>query len=109
MTIAVDLDGTITRHPKELGMLMDALDRQGHDVWIVSAVPDGESIEVRQKMLLNAGLATWNARLIRVRDDGKQKAIWCRDNGVDILIDDASNNMQGAREIYPRMVRLQVV
>lgn len=110
MTFAFDWGGTISRHPKELWAMMEALKAAGHRVVVLSANLTGKVEEVREN-LKATGLDPAAFELIAVVEDwnGTNKANFCLINSVDVMIDDAKYNMEGLAKLSPATARLQVL
>lgn len=110
MKFAFDLDGTITKHPEAVFDMMSAVEKGGHQVVVLTAVPQGEQPGRRLDMLRAAGGAWWENFMVEVPDDhGVSKAEWCRDHGVDVLVDNQPENMEALKRISPDTLRLLVV
>lgn len=110
MTFAFDLDGTLNRYPHTLGAIMTALSTSGHRVIVLTAVGPGETSEHRKHMLASVGITGGFSQLVLVPDNmGVAKASYCRDNLVDVLIDDAPHNLAETARLSPRTARLHLL
>lgn len=109
MTFAFDLDGTLNRWAA-LGVIMHELKNAGHKCIVLTAVPTGETQEHRVQMLKDVKIMPPSYDLlVMVPDNGFSKSEYCRDNGVDILIDDSRQNLDRCRKFSPNTCCLQVV
>jgi hypothetical protein len=104
MKIALDLDNTIDAAPKQMQSLMSALKSTGHDVTVLtgsSSEPMTEQDWQDKANYLN-GLgcgACWDSLVVLSHANGDTadlKAKWCKDNSVDILIDNSKDNAKAA-------------
>ncbi len=88
MTIAFDLDGTITANPKLFGALAGAFEMGGHRVLVLTAAagelsPDKRPSEVRLR-LARLGLPAIEI----ICCESNQKPLICQKLAIDVLIDD---------------------
>lgn len=115
MTFAFDLDGTITRHPKQMDALMRGLLATGHYVIILTGVCSIEPPNGRDMLLARAGLrADIYHEMVRIIIDGKaddheKKAIYCRAHAVDFLVDDNIGWLNEVRRLSPNTACLHVI
>lgn len=96
LTIALDIDGTITRHPAFFACLSQAMIAAGHRVIIITYRED--------RAAAAADLAGWNVAytsLITATTDAllaagvdEWKSVICREHGVDVLFEDDARALQ---------------
>ncbi len=103
MTLAVDLDGTLSDYPMQLRNIMIAMQSAGHHVVVISGSgnnpPSGDTWDDKIKYLAGLGCADCFDDLIVVSGDvPAQKAKWCADNGVHTLIDNSVKNVKAAAD-----------
>lgn len=105
MKIAVDLDNTIDANPKEFQSLMSALQAAGHRVIVLTGNSNDSAIEQdwndKCKYLTGLGCSScWDQLTVLAHTNAgnisDEKAKWCTDNGVDILIDNSKENAKAA-------------
>lgn len=92
MTIAFDIDDTITRHPAFFALLSNALAQAGHRVLIIT-FRDEHSREVTEADLREWGIAyeqliCWSMESCDLADIDAWKATVCRAHGVDVFFED---------------------
>jgi hypothetical protein len=115
MHVVVDIDGTITKNPAAFHELLSVLILAGHKATILTGgigetdVHSNDGARIEQLRLLGVGLGY--VRLISciaptTEAVGVLKAEYCRDNHVDIIIDDASYVHDSVAHISPNTVRL---
>lgn len=107
MTFAFDLDGTITRHPKELGAMMLSLKNSGHTVCVVTV--GGSPVDSKESRL------EWANRLVKGCFNvlyyipfGQNKNDALRTLTADCLLDDLDHILSDARSAFPGMCLLKV-
>jgi HK97 family phage prohead protease len=104
--IAIDIDGTIDAAPRPLQSVMSALKANGHTVVVLTGTQNGdptpEDFEQKANYLnsLGCGSACYDQLEIlngtKHQDLAELKGKWCKDNGVDILIDNDKDNAKAA-------------
>lgn len=110
MKIAFDLDGTLNRYPKQLGVMMHELKNAGHHVIVLTAVPTGETKERREEMLRAVGIMPASYHdIVMQPDDGRSKGKYCKENGIEVLIDDSEFNLEHCKNDSPQTCRLRVM
>lgn len=107
MTFAFDLDGTITRHPKELGEMMLALKNNGHTVCVVTVV--GSKDDSKE------GRLEWANRLVKGCFNilyyipfGQNKNEALKVLSANCLVDDLDHILADAKSTFPAMCLLKV-
>lgn len=88
MKIAFDLDGTLGRYPIQLGEMAKSLQETGHDVFVLTAAAGEHPPENRPDVVRGRLRAIGLGFLNPICVEEIQKANYCDQNGVDILIDD---------------------
>jgi hypothetical protein len=104
MHIAVDLDGTIDAASALFQNLFSTLKAAGHTVTVLtgSSTIDSVSIAGKQNYLNQLGMGDSYSQLVLIPSDddmdklSQLKALWCSENGVDILIDNRKANAKAA-------------
>jgi len=104
MLVCVDLDGTISAFPQEIGALMSGLMAQGHEVHILTGhKAESASPEVaREKIALVKSLGCENNwdKLVLVANPknkvAKAKVAYMRHAGASVLIDNDKHNVKAA-------------
>jgi FMN phosphatase YigB (HAD superfamily) len=104
MTIGFDLDGTLTRHPKELGEMMTALLSCGHRVCVITAGTEGDGGRSRKARLHQIGILTYNDFVFCTSHPEKIRKI--KELAVDVMIDDTDEILNGCDS---HVCRLKVV
>lgn len=103
MNIAIDFDGTISRSPRLLLQLAQALRNSGHRVIILTAAagelpPTLRPAEVG-KRLSHLG---WSEFIPHIRCcESCEKPDICWDQRIDILIDDSPFKLQSTFQLMP--------
>ena len=113
MNFAFDMGETITRYPAEFFTIMECLRRGGHRVVILTAiglVPMGAVDEARG-ILSKLPFDFSHFELVTVPEDrtGVNKATFCKENDICMLIDDAPYNIVGLNKLSPSTARVQVM
>lgn len=122
MKVAIDVDGTLTRHPRELGELMRSLTGAGHRVVVLTgcACPEPQAADVeglvgqRARQLDALGITAAHRDGIEVcvgrssAEVSLKKALWLSDSGADVFIDDNEAYCREARRLRPGLVILKV-
>ena len=104
MRIAVDIDGTIDANPDEMRSIMGSLMAAGHTVTVLTGTSDEVATETdwqnKYDYLKSLGCgAVWDTLCVvghEVGDLDAQKAKWCAENGIDVLIDNDKGNAKAA-------------
>lgn len=104
MLIAVDIDGTIDATPDEMRTLMGSLMAAGHVVVVLTGIADDiatqSDFDHKANYLRSLGCgAVWDKMVVLPHARGEidlMKAQWCKDNGVDIFIDNDKANARAA-------------
>ena len=99
--IAVDLDGTLTKYPKQLVPLVKVLKSAGCDIFVLTACagefpPEQRPAEARRRVN-SIGLS----EIPVVWIDTAKKPEYCINNGVSILIDDVDFGMNKVCQLIP--------
>jgi len=90
MCVALDIDGTITRHPQFFAFLSKALIDSGHAVYIISFRGGQEEVEAD---LASLGISFTEVVLPTSEDIGREgfygwKASVCRRLGIEVFFED---------------------
>ena len=121
MTIAFDLDDTITIYPHQCEVIASSLMQAGHKVIIISGaeIPNPtheQACETRRAKLELAktkGFTSCNGievAFVRNSDEAAQyKAGYCKGEGVDILIDDSLKYCETVKRACPGLLVLRVM
>ena len=113
MNFAFDMGETITRYPAEFYTIMECLRRGGHKVVILSAIglTHMGAVDEARGILSNLPFDFGHFDLVTVPEDhtGTNKANYCRENNICMLIDDAPYNIAGLHELSPATARVQVM
>ena len=104
MRIAVDIDGTIDANPDEMRSIMGSLMAAGHHVIVLTGTSDRVATQVdwddKFDYLRSLGCgAVWDQLVVVPHGKGEVadvKAQWCKDNGVDVMIDNDKGNAKAA-------------
>ena len=104
MRVAVDLDNTIDTNPKEFQSLMQALRAAGHVVTVLTGTGDEAATQEvwteKCQYLATLGCGNcWDDMTVIASPGGPssdEKAKWCNEHGVDILIDNSKENAKAA-------------
>ena len=104
MRIAVDIDGTIDAAPAECRTIMSSLKAAGNRVVVLSGTPfptaSQASWDEKRDYLVSLGCgACWDELVLVPHEPGEladSKAKYCKDNGIDILIDNDKSNARAA-------------
>ena len=106
MNVAFDLDNTIDAAPKQIQSLMSALMAAGHNIVVLtgtdSPIVTQDEWQAKADYLNSLGCGQcWNQLVVQSHagpnDPGPVlKASWCRDNDVDVLIDNSKDNARAA-------------
>lgn len=109
--IAIDFDGTITRHPGKFLILMMYLMSGGAMVIVLTAgageLPPAERPAEIERRLKNLKIHKGAHYHEIVCVEGNKKGAWCSDNGVGIVIDDESGYLSEIGATSPQTVRFQ--
>jgi hypothetical protein len=98
MQIAVDIDGTLDAYPNELRGIMGSVMAAGHQIYILTGTQDDVATQDDWQKKVDYVKAlgcesVWDKLIVVSGDDiAKAKAKWCKDNGVDVLIDNDKDN-----------------
>ena len=104
MRIAIDLDNTIDATPKQFQSMMSALIAGGNKVTVLTGtdgdVATQEIWDAKAQYLNSLGCGScWTDMTVIPHMNGngpELKAQWCKDNGVDILIDNSKDNAKAS-------------
>lgn len=98
-----DIDGTIDAYPDQTRALMIALRAAGHQVDVLSGIEGDvvtpDDLAMKQTYLSNLGFdqgVTYENLNLVAEPHDINKAIFCADNGVDVLFD---NNKANAKAV----------
>lgn len=110
LRLAFDLDNTLNRYPRILGVIMHEMKNAGHTCIVLTAAPAGETVQHREAMLKEVGISpgSYTAIALVLEDGGISKARFCKDNQIDILIDDLQGNLDFCKRDSPMTCRLKV-
>lgn len=104
--IAIDIDGTITKHPKEFLELMLAL-KPNHRVTVLTgSIGQGiESQRVQQLKSLGISENAYTSLVIAVdastQGVADKKGQFCRDQKVDMIFEDTPMYLEAIKRISP--------
>ena len=107
MKIAIDVDGTIDSTPRQLQSIMSALKAAGHTVVVLTGTqeeggPTPADFEEKANYLNSLGCGSACYDQLEVLDGSDKeklpelKADWCKDNHVDVLVDNDKDNAKAA-------------
>lgn len=104
MKIVVDIDGTIDANPDEMRSIMGSLMQAGHYVVVLTGTQQDPVTQTewdsKCNYLISMGCgAVWDELVVVPHVSGELadvKAQWCRDNGVDVMIDNDKTNAKAA-------------
>ena len=105
MLVAVDLDNTIDTNPKEFQSLTTALRAAGHVVVILTGTTEHAVTQDvwrrKAEYLQELGCSEcWDEMTVLANladpDYPNRKGVWCKEHGVDILIDNSKTNAKAA-------------
>jgi len=111
MNLAIDFDGTMTRHQVKYRALCSSLIHANWHVTVLTAGAGEMPKDVRPREIarrltaLGFDFGTHYSLLACV--DGHEKGIWCRDHNVDFAIDDETGRLLDIAAKSPRTVCLQ--
>lgn len=109
-TIGVDVDGTITSAPEQMGAMMMALKAAAHQVIILTGVSgisaSQQDFDEKTQLLTSLGCGQcWDSMYIIPHAPGSDlpamKADLCKQLGVDVLIDNDKNNAKACMAVVP--------
>ena len=112
MKVGIDVDGTITKKPKELQKLCEKFINLGAEVYIITgAIGSGQQWEIqrdrqgRKRQLELIGFTAYKDIHPAHGGNGEQvanrKGIICKDLQIDLMIEDDRNYAAGINKIYP--------
>lgn len=109
MKVAFDFDGTITAHPQRMNALACALHNAGCSIVVLTAAagelpPEQRPAEVAGRLMRYGFTCPHKLACVEGADKGK----WCKENRVDIVIDDDKNYLRRIADASPNTLRLQV-
>jgi hypothetical protein len=98
MKIAVDIDGTITANPRFFRLFIENQLKAGNEVHVLTGSvrnteEDAVSPPDRVEQLAKLGITAYT-RLVQITrreqhpDIGIGKGVYCRDNGIDMILED---------------------
>lgn len=104
MRVAIDVDGTLDAAPVELQTLMIALKAAGNTVSILTGMAKehitAEDFQIKVNYLNSLGCGeSWDDMTVLGHAGGPihvDKARWCKENNVKILIDNSIKNAKAA-------------
>lgn len=103
MLVASDLDGTIDADPSVFVALFDALHQAGHTIVILTGAPDPvdqTAVQAKQERLAQLGIGQYAQLVVFPRDNiSDAKAKWCKQHGVDLLIDNLKPTARAASKV----------
>lgn len=97
LTFAIDIDGTISADPSAFCDLMCALKAGGNIVCILTGTgkggPSGATMQSKLDYLQSVGVTKcWDNIALVTGDIPMQKALWCQQHNVDVVIDNDKDN-----------------
>jgi len=103
MQVAFDLDNTIDAAPKQMQSMMSAFKAAGYKVVVLTGTENEVTETVWQAKAnylneLGCG-ACWTQLVVLAHGKNgpsEVKAEWCKDNDVDVLIDNSKDNARAA-------------
>ena len=111
MRIAIDIDHTITANPTFFATFIENQLDRGNEIHILTggtSSPEGdyESPQERVEQLARIGITRYThlvqiTRLIQYPDIGIGKAEYCRNNGIDMIIEDDILYVREVKRISP--------
>lgn len=109
--IAIDFDGTITRHQLKYRALSSGLVNLGWHVTVLTAgageLPREDRPREIARRLASIGFGHGTHYSLIACVEGGEKGFWCRDHNVDFAIDDETNRLKDITSRSPRTVCLQ--
>lgn len=117
--VAIDIDGTLAAWPSILGPLSHAMNTAGWDVVLLTGHSCSDPAQADRAGLLDARHRQAEPFRAGFRDIvvcvgknsgevAEQKAAYCRDNGIDLFIDDSRNYCEAVRRVSPKTLVLWV-
>ena len=110
MFAAIDIDGTVSRHPAVLDIIANAklessVFLTGHSNENPATADKTQLLAGRIQQLAALGITTHLPIIICVgrnsTEVAEQKGIFCRDNKVELFIDDSINYCEAVRRLSP--------
>lgn len=107
---AIDIDGTAAAAPQQIQELASALMAAAHRVTIITGIADDivtqEDFDEKSQYLCALGMAESYNDMVVISNNvkgglAKAKAMWCKNHGVDILIDNNKENAKAAISYVP--------
>ena len=104
-TVAFDIDGTVAAAPHQMQELASSLMAAGHEVIILTGTGNDavtqDIVDAKSNYLNSLGMGQSYNTLTVIANNvagglDQAKAQWCKDNGVDVLIDNSQKNAQAA-------------
>jgi|SRR5208282_1543989 len=112
MLTAWDIDGTIDAEPSLMQSLMSAVKAAGHQVVVLTGCgqekPEASDIKAKGEYLQSLGCAHCYDQLVVLGEPAAEnKALWLKNSGADLLVDNALANAKAAAGICPVLVPWQ--
>lgn len=109
MILAIDFDGTISKHPIAFNDICGALRKRGWQVVILTAgageLPESQRYSEMLRRAAQIGFTEFN-QLVSL--EKRDKAKWCANFGVSAVIDDEDGVIESIRSVRPKTLLLKV-
>ena len=110
MKIAIDIDGVITNNPKFFSNFIRNQTRGGNEIFILTSrlINDETKTDKNRVLQLSKMQITEYAKLVSIVRDkqypdcGIGKGEFCRDNDIDLIIEDDKNYLTEIKRISPK-------
>lgn len=108
MHVAIDIDGTLTDHPKELLFLMDSItdDHIGRVTILTGSIGPGDCAFRKAQVRGLLGDNRYDHCIVicegaTTDEVARKKGEFCRDQHVDMIFEDTPSYLQAVRQISP--------
>jgi hypothetical protein len=121
MFFVFDIDDTITEYPEVLSEVMKSLKQAGHKVFCLTGngrgdsdyeVDSAERVNQLKKYGVQKGV-DYDSVVACNSDDPKEIAVkkgeWCKQNNVDLVIDDMDAYIKEIKRASPNIVALHLI
>lgn len=121
MKIAIDIDGTLSRYPERLSSLAKSIVSMGGYACLLTghsrpdpSTANSEELQAGRKAQIESlGIGDLDAPIHicvgrNSREVAHQKGEFCRDNQIDIFIDDSKDYCEAVRRLSPNTTILWV-
>lgn len=109
MKIGIDLDGTLDKYPEKFELLIYEWIRQGNEVHVITGTlnkqlhkaEEGKNKKLKRLNLDIKGIFLTVVRGKTIKEVGKRKGLYCREQMIDMMIEDTELYLEEIKNYSP--------